>query len=456
MNLFLIKYLKLVLTVLVLLSLIPEVNSQVKTSKPNIVLILSDDAGYADFSFQSNRLIPTPNIDFIAKEGVKFTDAYVTGAVCSPSRAGILTGVNQATFGHVINFVQNVKYTIPLNSLGLPTNQKLIGEYLKPCGYTTGIVGKWHEGFSERFHPNNRGFDYFWGFLWGSSPYYAGQAKLVEENNSHIPAENIPYMTDAIGDKSLEFIEKNAQNPFFLYVSFNAPHTPMQAKPEVLKKYEDKFSPKGRALNAAMTESLDENVGRILEKLKKLNLLDNTLVIFTNDNGGQIVESFADNYPLKGRKGEIYEGGIRVPMAIMWKGKIKPGIVSEVPVTTLDFLPTFINAAGGKASQFPKLEGKDLMTILNAKSSKKLLKRDFYWDIGYGQGAIRSGDWKMSFFRDQPAELHNLKNDISEKNDLAKQQPAIAKNLTDKFLAWKKKLPPQAWTALGKEKESDD
>jgi len=432
---------------LAMFSITSAANGQGKAKKPNIVFILADDAGYADFSFQSNRLIPTPNIDKIAAGGVKFSNAYVTGAVCGPSRAGILTGLNQATFGQVYNFIQKSEYSLPLDSLGLPVSQKLIGDYLKPLGYSTGIIGKWHEGFAQRFHPNSRGFDHFWGFLWGSSPYNPGQATLVQENNKPVPAASIPYMTDAIGNESISFIERQAHQPFFLYVSFNAPHTPMQAKQELLKKYEGKFTPKGRALNAAMTESLDENVGRILQKLEDLKLLDNTIVVFTNDNGGQTVNSFADNFPLRGRKGEVYEGGIRVPMAIMWKGKIKPGSNCDIPVTTLDLMPAFINAAGDKASRYKALQGTDIIKLSSAASHP--VGRPLFWYIGKDRGAIRQGNWKMVFGSDQAPELYDLSKDISESTDLAAQRKDIAGKLSALYTNWKVRLPQPVWVPLG-------
>jgi arylsulfatase A-like enzyme len=418
------------------------------SKKPNIILILSDDAGYADFSFQSNRLIPTPNIDRIANEGVKFTDAYVTGAVCCPSRAGILTGINQAEYGHVYNYIQGVKYNIPKDSFGIPTTQKLVGDYLKPLGYTTGIVGKWHEGFSTRFHPNQRGFDYFWGFLWGSSPYFTGSAKLVEENGKPVAADSVPYMTDAIGQRSIQFIQAHAQEPFFLYVSFNAPHTPMQAKPELLEKYKKQFSTEGRALNAAMTYTLDENVGKILDKLEELKILDNTLIVFANDNGGQVIHSFADNYPLRGMKGDVYEGGIRVPMAMMWKGKVKAGSIFNEPVTSLDFIPTFLTAASADINNYPKLEGKSFQSQIANHSQKK--DRPLYWYVGKDKGAIRLGDYKMVFLPGKKPELYDLGKDISEANDLYESKPEVAKKLNVLFKNWESKLPTPIWIPEGK------
>lgn len=418
-----------------------------KAKKPNIVFILSDDAGYADFSFQSDRLISTPNIDRIANEGVKFTNGYVTGAVCSPSRAGILTGINQVEFGYV--------YNLPDGDLGLPVSQKLIGNYLKPLGYTTGIVGKWHEGKTPQFHPNQRGFDYFWGFLGGNSPYFNGLAKEIQENGVPVPASSISYMTDAIGEKSVQFIEKNAKEPFFLYVAFNAPHTPMHAKPELLEKYINQFDSKGRATNAAMTKSLDENVGKILSKLKELNLLDNTLIVFTSDNGGEIAgkndngedlpQNFSNNYPLRGRKAGPYEGGIRVPMAMMWKGKMKPGLVFNSPVSTLDFLPTFLAAAGAKTEKFPQLQGIDLVkqTTMSANNN---LSRPFYWYIGYNDtGVIRLDNYKMIFSANKNPELYDLNNDIGETTDLYQSKPEVVNKLADLYKSWRNKLPAPLW-----------
>ncbi|MCH5598206.1 sulfatase-like hydrolase/transferase [Niabella ginsengisoli] len=341
--------------------------------KKNIVLILSDDAGYADFGFQSSRFIPTPNIDKIAMEGAKFTNAYVTGAVCSPSRAGLLTGINQPEFGTIHNYIKGGKYNITQDEYGIPQHVKLVGDYLKPLGYKCGIVGKWHEGFSKPFHPNTRGFDYFWGFLWGSSNYFTGTAVEVQENGTPVDPKNIPYMTDAIADKTIAFIEREKDHPFFVYVSFNAIHTPQESKKEHLELFLDKYSDDKRKLqNAAMTHSLDENVGKILDKLEQLGLKENTIVIFTNDNGGQVKVNHADNFPLRGMKGDAYEGGIRVPMAICWPGKIKPGTVSDGIASSLDFLPTFLEAACENPNIYKALRGHSLVDIaLNESRYKK-------------------------------------------------------------------------------------
>ena len=426
-------------------------NAAIAQQKPNIILILSDDAGYADFSFQSNRLIATPNIDRVADEGVKFTNGYVTGAVCSPSRAGMLTGINQAKFGHTINFIQGNKYNLPPDSLGLPLEQKLVGDYLKPLGYNTGIVGKWHLGNAAHFHPNKRGFDYFWGFLWGSSNYEVNKKRTIEENGKPLDASTIPYTTDAIGDQSVAFIKTNKDKPFFLYVSFNAPHTPLQAKPELLERFTKELNNPKRALNASLTFNLDENVGKIYAALEQLKLLDNTVIVFTNDNGGQITHSYADNFPLRGMKSDVYEGSIRVPMAIRWKGKIKPGTIFEKPVTTLDFLPTFFKAAGAdvRSENYLKLEGKDLLKMMN-KPSAKDNERPLFWYVNNNKGCMRKGDFKMIFLPNKTPQLYNLKNDIGETKDLAATETQIATEMTNEFRSWQAKLPPLKWYVVGK------
>lgn len=433
-----------------LLCCIGMIAQQKIKQQPNIIIILSDDAGYADFSFQSDRLIPTPNIDRIANEGVKFTNAYVTGAVCAPSRAGMLTGINQACFGNVYNFIKNRKYNIKETEYGIPENIKLVGEYLGPLGYKSGIVGKWHEGFSGPFLPNKRGFDYFWGFLWGSSKYFSGQANEVQENGKPVPADSIPYMTDAIADKAQAFIESNKNNPFFLYVSFNAVHVPQEAKSKDMDKFKGKFDDKIRVLNAAMTNSLDENVGKILDKLEKLNLADNTIVIFTNDNGGEKSHIHADNFPLRGMKSDAYEGGIRVPMAIRWKGQIKPNSVCNRIVSTLDFVPTFIDVAGGNYRKNQQLQGQNIMDILSV-SDKTVDNRTLYWCLTKDKGAIRSGDWKLVCLPNKTPELYNLKNDIGEEKNVYSTHLDKANELFSSYKKWKASLPPLTYYPIGAE-----
>lgn len=424
----------------ILLMLIFLSQSLFAQRKPNIIVILSDDAGYADFGFQSDRLVPTPNIDRIAREGVVFTNGYVTGAVCSPSRAGLLTGINQPKFGTVYNYIKGVQYNIEQKDFGIPADIKLVGDYLKPLGYTTGIVGKWHEGFAKQYQPNARGFDYFWGFLWGSSRYYAGKAVDVMENGAPVAPESIPYMTDAITNKSIAFIQKNTNQPYFLYVSYNAVHTPQEAKEEDIALFRDQFADKKRLMNAAMTHSLDKNIGRILHELEATQMLDHTIIIFANDNGGQKETLSADNFPLRGMKGDVYDGGIRVAMAMRWKEQISPVTRCNTIVSTLDFLPTIINAAGGDAKKIPALEGTDILDLL--KSPDKYSERSLYWYTGKDKGALRKGDWKLVCLPGKTPELYNLKDDIAETKDLSASKKNIAASMIRQYSSWTKSLPP--------------
>ena len=231
----------------------------------------------------------------------------------------------------------------------------------------------------------------------------------------------------------------------------------MQAKPELLERFTKELNNPKRALNAALTYNMDENVGKIYAALEKLKLLDNTIIIFTNDNGGQVVNSFADNYPLRGMKSDVYEGGIRVPMAISWKHKIKPGTVLETPVTTLDFIPTFLSAAGAnlKKSEYAKLEGDDLVRMINAPNPKDY-ERSHFWYVNVNKGCMRKGDFKMVFLPGMQPQLYNIKNDIGETTDLYAKEIDRANEMEHEFLKWKKQLPPLKWYALGKVEKEDE
>lgn len=412
---------------------------------PNIVILFSDDAGYADFGFVEGadpRLAAvTPRITKLAQEGARFTNAYVSGAVCSPSRAGMLTGRYQQRFGHEKN--------IPPGYMkgGLPLSEKFIGDRLKPLGYTTALIGKWHLGYPEAYHPNERGFDHFYGCLQGARSYYPYKKptphKVILKNSTPTPEGG--YTTDRLGTGACDFIEQNKDKPFFLLVSFTAPHGPLEPrKGETLNGFKD---PKRRKF-AGLVKALDENVGRILDKLEAEKLSQNTLVIFTNDNGGQTMVG-ASNGVLRGRKGQLWEGGIRVPMAMRWPGKIAAKSVIREPVITLDFLPTFVSAAGGKVEPSWKLDGIDLLPRLTGKTAA-LEKRDLFWRNNGRNGsiAIRRGPWKLiereGSSPDVPL-LFNLKDDIGETENLAKSNPDIVTNLRDRLSAWEAELVDPLW-----------
>lgn len=421
-------------------------------SRPNVVLILSDDGGFADFGTLSNqpnpKLLPfTKHISQIGIEGARCTNAYVSGAVCSPSRAGLLTGRYQQRFGHE----QNLSETAGTD--GLPLTEKLIGDRLHPLGYEAGIIGKWHLGYLPEFHPAKRGFDYSYSFLQGSRSYY--MMNKEDKNRQFLDNDKLApegeYTTDTIGDRAVNYISQKHGKPYFLFVSFNAVHSPMQPRKEDEPNL-PQFATEGRRKYAGLMKALDENVGKIMDAVKKSPDAENTLVIFTNDNGGQTLTN-AINTPLRGHKGELYEGGVRVPMAFWWPGKIKPGTVIDEPVISLDFFPTIIGLAGGKVESDWKLDGVDLMPRLSGQM-EKLSPRPLFWRSGGERGpiAIRDGNWKYIHRRnakDAKPELYDLSADIAETNDLASTRPEVVKTLEQKLAEWEKGCVQPLWRGIG-------
>ena len=407
---------------------------------PNIIIIFSDDAGYADFSLTGNKLIQTPNIDAIAANGVNFKSAYVSGPVCSPSRAGLLTGRYQQRFGHEYNIGENFENNDP-DSIGLAVTEKTIADYLKGEGYRTGMVGKWHLGERPQFHPNVRGFDDFFGMLKGGSPYHTGKARDIQRNGNPIAPMSLPYLTDAFGDEAAEFIERNKERPFFLYLSFNAPHTPMHAKADYLEKAKSVFQTEQRAVNAAMTRSLDENIGKVMTKLNELNLEENTLVIFTNDNGGAMPYNASSNAPFSGTKGTFLEGGIHVPFVAQWPARLEKGVTFEHPVITLDILPTVLAASNAVIPA--NLDGVDLLPFMD-NADEQSPHKELFWRLGH-HGAVRRGDWKLIWFDDLPPRLHNLSDDVAEQFDLSEEQPDLTNQLLESFHQWESGLIKPLW-----------
>jgi len=325
--------------------------------KPNFIVILTDDQGYADVGFNGSKDIRTPNIDRIAHEGTKFNNGYVTYAVCGPSRAGLLTGRYQGRFG----FDRNPHMDPTDINSGLPLEEKMIAEVLKPVGYTSSIIGKWHMGSHPSLHPNNRVFDHFYGFLAGGHRYFPedliyqdiaeGLSQLppkkawtswyytkLQENDKRVETDE--YLTDELSNAAVEFIKRKKDKPFFLYLAYNAPHTPLQASQEYLDR--NKHIKKGkRRTYAAMITAVDDGVGRVLATLDELGIDDNTLVIFLSDNGGPEKKNASDNGELRGGKGSYFEGGIHVPFAMRWPGKVPAGLEYKKPISSLDILATF-------------------------------------------------------------------------------------------------------------------
>ena len=406
-------------------------------AKPNILLIVGDDMGYADVGFHGCEDIPTPNLDSLAASGVRFTSGYVSGPYCSPTRAGLLTGRYQTRFGHEFN---------PGGTgTGLPLTEKTIADRLKTAGYVTGLVGKWHLGAEPEFHPQKRGFDQFYGFLGGSHDYFKSAGMLCGTN----PVTELDYTTDAFGREAQAFIERHKQERWFLYLAFNAVHTPMQATDDRLAKFARISDAKRRTYNGMML-AMDEAIGRVRQKLADASLEKDTLVFFIADNGGPVMPgttlNASRNTPLRGGKRTTLEGGVRVPFIVSWAGRLRPGVYAQ-PVIQLDLTATALAVAGVPATPDEKLEGVNLLPFLLGEQ-RGAPHEALYWRFGQ-QMAIRAGDYKLVRYdsnadtltgvRNQPvspAKLYNLATDIGETNDLAAARPEKVKELQSKWDVW--------------------
>ena len=326
---------------------------------PNIIVILADDLGYADLGCQGCRDIPTPHIDSLARNGVRFTSGYVTAPLCSPTRAGLLTGRYQQRFGFETNPGPEAYAD---DRFGLPRSEPTLAERLKPAGYTTGMFGKWHLGYKPELQPTARGFDEFFGFLSGAANYLPNSRRAARLNpllRGTQPAEESEYLTDACGREAAAFIEKNRDRPFFLYLPFNAVHAPLEAGEAYLSRCAAIPDSK-RRVYAAMLAAMDDNVGRVLSALRQHNLEERTLIFFLSDNGGTTPQTTSSNLPLSGRKAQVLEGGIRIPFLMQWKGHIPAGKIEDRPVISLDIVPTALAAAGMSARPEWKLDGVNL------------------------------------------------------------------------------------------------
>ncbi len=418
--------------------------------KPNVIVILSDDAGYADFGFQGSKIIKTPHLDKLASEGMKFKQAYVTAAVCGPSRAGLLTGRYQQRFGFEENNVSGYMSESCLadDEMGLPLDQKTIGDYMQSLGYSTGYFGKWHQGSTEKFHPLNRGFDKFVGFRGGARSYW--------EFNDENPINNLEnrleygmgnfkepeeYLTKVLTHEAISFVEENKENSFFLMLAFNAVHAPMEAEEADLAEFPN-LEGKRKYL-AAMTLSMDRECGLLFKKLEELGLDDNTLIIFTNDNGGPTDSNASVNLPLSGTKANHLEGGIRVPFIIKWPNVIPQNSEYDFPISTLDILPTSFIVSGGATDSLKNIDGVNLIPYLTGENTNRPHKY-LYWKKE-NRGAIREGDWKLIRFPDRPAALFDLSTDISEKNNLAYKNPDKVADLYKKLFEWELTLIRPLW-----------
>jgi arylsulfatase A-like enzyme len=421
----------------------------VKSKQPNIVLIFSDDAGYADFGFHGSREMKTPNLDKLAESGVRFTQGYVSASVCGPSRAGLMTGKYQQRFGFEENNVpgyMSIFSAADREEMGLPLTERTMADYLRGLGYRTACYGKWHLGGADRFHPTRRGFDEFYGFRGGSRSYFPYEHEPRENQNKLERgfgefAEHEGYLTDVLAEEAIKFIERNKESPFFIYLSFNAVHTPMEATEEDLAEFPTLEGTRKEL--AAMTLAMDRAIGEVLDRLAELGLEENTLVVFTNDNGGPSDRNASVNLPLSGTKSNHLEGGIRVPFLMSWPGEIKKNTVYDDPVITLDLLPTFVEAAGGNADTLNGLDGVNLLPYLKGKI-KERPHQTLFWKKDC-RAVIREGDWKLIRFPDRPAELYYLPDDVPEHNNLAAAHPDRVRDMFKKLFAWECTLERPAW-----------
>jgi arylsulfatase A-like enzyme len=423
--------------------------SAAEVRPPNIIIILADDLGRHDLGCYGSKDVRSPNIDRLAKEGVLCTAAYTTAPQCTPSRAGLLSGIHQSRFGVETVIGSQFEKFAEKERWGMPHEIKLFPDYLKPHGYITACVGKWHLGYSDDHNPINHGFDRFVGFLHGGSYFLKGTSGIPILNGTERVVFNKPaYLTDYLTDQAIDFIGANKDRPFFLYLAQFAPHVPLQVTQKYLDRFSDVSNPNRRAF-LAMMSALDDGVGRIMDFLKENQLDENTLIFFTSDNGGPTGdnpdkgENTSRNDPFTGVKGDLLEGGIRVPYIVRWAGHLSAGTVYEGPVSTLDFLPTSI-AAGGETPP-AQLEGMNILPYLDSRKPP-LADRMLFWRFGI-EMAVRSGDYKL--FRPYPgvSEFSNIKENLTE--DLAKglesENPEKFHELDRALTDWGNRLAVPIW-----------
>src|SRR5262245_14268363 len=424
--------------------------------KPNVLVIVADDLGYADIGVHGGKDVPTPHIDALAASGVRCTSGYVSAPYCSPSRAGLLTGCYQTRFGHEFNPHQGEE-----DKLGLPLDQRTIADHVRAAGYATGLVGKWHQGFNQTHHPQSRGFDDYFGFLVGGHNFLLHKDAQPRFGSAHShdliyrgrEVQKLDgYTTDLFTDEAIAFIDRHAQQPWMLYLAYNAVHTPL----EVLQKYGDRvpasITEPDRRGYLSLLIGLDDNLGRLTAHLKKTGRDKDTIVFFISDNGGSGRKPFlayntAVNTPLRGDKGQTLEGGIRVPFFVCWPGRLSAGKVYDHPVIALDILPTACAVAGTVAPA--GAAGVNLLPRLTGEVSAPPHEA-LYWRFG-PQKAVRRDRWKLVDWRDFTAktssgwQLYDLANDIGEQHDLAAMHPQHVAELSREWSDWDAKNISPLW-----------
>ncbi|HEX5046972.1 MAG TPA: sulfatase-like hydrolase/transferase [Gammaproteobacteria bacterium] len=444
----------LLVTLLALVCLAPAaqvVAQDAGRERPNVVLVITDDLGWADVGAYGSPDVRTPNIDGLARDGIRLTDFYANGTTCSPTRAGLLSGRYQQRYG-----LEAPLPTDPARAgdRGLRATGYSLPQLLKNRGYATALVGKWHLGYKPEHSPNAHGFDYFFGFKSGYHDYYQhtdgdGKPDLWENDR---PIERRGYTTDLVTDRAVAFIEQHSREPFFIDIAYNAPHWPYQVpgKPSVAPNnghhvLPQDADPSSRDDYVAMVEHLDAGVGKVLATLERLGVAKDTVVVFTNDNGGEWLSSME---PLTGRKWTVWEGGIRVPAIVRWPGRIPAGKVSDQVGITMDLTASILAVAGATVPAEARLEGMNLFPVWEGKAPE--VERTLYWrakQANRSQRAVRRGDWKVV---DDAGHTYvfNLRTDPSERHDLANRRRDVAQALWPLLTAWEADVDAEA-AALG-------
>jgi arylsulfatase A-like enzyme len=448
-----------------------------ETKKPNVLFIVADDLGYGELGCYGGNGIPTPNIDRLITKGARFTDGYVTAPFCAASRAALLTGRYQTSFGFEFNPIGS-KNLEP--GIGLPVGLPTVADRLRAAGYHTSLVGKWHLGGTAPFHPQRRGFSEFFGFLhegryfepaigkgnttWlrrknlpdgAMGRWTSPDGRLIQSD--HLKSDEPEYnkdnpmmrgdkaieepsnLTDAFTREAMDFFDRSKEKPFFLYLAYNAVHSPMQGTDAHMARFQD-IPDVQRRIFAAMLTHLDESVGKLMAKLDANGQTENTIIVFLSDNGGPTRELTSSNRPHRGEKGQLLEGGIRVPYAVTWPGVTKPGAVIKTPVIATDLTAMALAAAG--VATPADADGKDLRNLL-AHPDAGPLHETLYWRVGKS-GALRSGKWKL--LRAGPRwELYDLKTDPSEKTEVSASHPELTKTLVGRWEAWSKTQSEPLW-----------
>jgi arylsulfatase A-like enzyme len=438
----------------VLVSMTSASITDAQPRRPNIVVIVADDMGYADIGVHGSKDIPTPSVDALARGGVRFTDGYVSGPFCGPTRAGLLTGLYPQRFGQEFN----ISLVSAHRDVGLPLAQRTMADHLKAAGYRTALIGKWHLGTTPRFSPLRRGFDEFFGFLGGGHSYFnvGPDSNPLWDGNERV--KSVGYLTDTLSARAVEFVRRNKAAPFFLYLAYNAVHTPLEASDKYLARFAH-IADQQRRTYAAMLSAMDDGIGQVLAALREERLDGNTLIFFFSDNGGPVSAggspNGSSNVPLRGQKGQTYEGGIRVPFIVRWTGRVPAGRIDSRPVIQLDVLPTALAAAGVTVAPEQKFDGVNLLPFLTGAQAGAPHDA-LFWRLG-GAMALRSGDWKLVKMypgagRDHPsqltlagAELFNLASDTSERNNLAAARPEKVAELSATWRRWNEQLAAPSW-----------